>query len=360
MQVLTAEKFFDGHHLHGPTRITLGHDSTVQAIEDHDGPCQHWLLAPGLVDLQMNGWLDINVAGADPAAMSRLDRLLWNEGTSHWLGTIVSAPTDSMEHTLARLDALTDRAPGMIGIHSEGPFLGDRPGAHDRASIVEIDPDFLHRLPGSVRLVTMAAERSGAAEAIAHLRARGIRVSIGHSAPTRRQWDAALASGASMVTHVFNAMSGVHHRDGGLALWALTHEGITCGLIADGHHVSDDIIRLVFAAKSRFDEVVLVSDSVGWLHPGATKRGVSAETGVATLADGTLAGSATSLLGCVRHAVHSVGIDLASALRAATSTPSRYIGHPDAGVVTVGRACNIIALDASLAIQDRSPRVHAD
>lgn len=353
MRALTSSLFFDGRTLRGPTRINLDDNGTVLAIDDEPGSTEHHLIAPGLIDLQMNGWQDINVASADGSDLARLDALLWDEGTSRWLGTIVSAPSQSMARALARLDSNIASAPGMLGIHSEGPFLGGRPGAHDRSAIIDVDLDFLTRLPDSVHLVTLAAEQPGVAEAIELLRRRGVCVSIGHSAPTRAQWTTAVSHGAQMVTHVFNGMSGVHHRDGGLALWALVDEAVTCGLIADGHHVSHDIVKLVFAVKGPHDGVVLVSDSVGWMHPGAVARGVTADAGAAALADGTLAGSTSSLLGCVRRAVVDAGVDLSAALRAATTTPARMLGRADLGVVEVGRVCDIIAVDSSLAIQDR-------
>ena len=355
---LTGASFFDGHSMHGPTRIVVADNGMVRSIERWQGSTDHHLLAPGLVDLQMNGWGSIDVASLDQSTIVDLDAQLWEQGTSSWLATIVSAPLDRMSTTLDRLDALAGTTAGMIGVHTEGPFLGTRPGAHDRRAIVDIDTMYLDRLPDSVRLVTLAAEQPRAVEACARLAARHITVSIGHSAPDRQAWEAAVEAGATMVTHLFNGMTGVHHRDGGLALWALTDERICCGLIADGHHVADDAIHLAFATAG--DRIVLVSDSVAWKSRWAISQNVSISNGVAALPDGTLAGSSTSLLGCVRHAVLEAGLPLAEVLRAATSRPAMHIGRPDIGTIQVGRSCDMIALDEQLSIQDRWRHRSAD
>lgn len=356
--VLTSASFFDGHRMHGPTRVIIGNGGVVETIEEWDGPCDHHLISPGLVDLQMNGWAETDVASLDESSIVHLDGALWREGTSSWLATIVSASLERMSSVLHRLSALAPLAPGMIGIHTEGPFLGGRPGAHDRRAIVDIDAQYLDSLPPEVRLVTLAAEQPRAAEACAQLATRGITVSIGHSAPDRGEWEKTLDAGATMVTHLFNGMSGVHHRDGGLALWALTDERVVCGLIADGHHVSDDAVRLAFAAAG--DRVTLVSDSVAWASTWAQSRNVTIADGVAALPDGTLAGSSTSLLGCVRHAVIDVGLPVADVLRAATSRPAARVGRPDLGVIVSGRSCDVIALDEDFVVQDGSRRTSAD
>lgn len=362
MTRVSAERFFDGHRMSGPTTVELDGDGIVRAISPCSGRADHAVLCPGLVDLQMNGWEDVDVAGAAPSDLARLDEMLWREGTSHWLGTIVTAPLPSMTETLVRLNSARGDVPGMLGIHTEGPFLGGRPGAHDTSHIVAVDEPYLSHLPPSVRLVTLAAEAAGARAAIESLVARGVCVSIGHSAPTRHEWDLAVAAGARMVTHLFNGMSGVHHRDGGLALWALVDDRVTCGLIADAHHVADEIVALAFASAPA--RVVLVSDSVAWRSPWALSHGVSIDSGVAALPDGTLAGSATSVLGCLRHAVVDVGVDLEAALLAATSRPAELIGRGDdamrVGSIAVGHRCDVLALDEGLRVAERFRARRAD
>ena len=149
-----------------------------------------------------------------------------------------------------------------------------------------------------------------------------------------------------MVTHLFNGMSGVHHRDDGLALAALLDDRVTVGVIGDLVHVSTAATRLAFRAK-RGRGVVLVSDTVAWNSEWASARGVSVVDGAPRLADGTLAGSCTELAECVRR-VHDAGVDLPTVLRAATLAPAETIGAAFAGRVREGESCDILAFDTDL------------
>lgn len=344
---ITARRFYDGKILHGPTSITV-RDSTVTHIEPSDDECDHSLVSPGLVDLQMNGWDDIDVAEADKSHLVKLSQSLWSEGTSHWLGTIVTAPLDRMVERLSRLHEIfqTSSIRGFTGLHVEGPFLGRAPGAHDQRWIVEVDSDVITGFPTSVRVVTMAPEATGSLAACADLVARGVVVSAGHSRPDRDVFDNFVDAGATMVTHLFNGMSGIHHRDGGLALWALLDERLTLGLIADGHHVSADAVALAFRLAA--PRICLVSDSVAWSSQRSVARGVRHDRGVATLPDGTLAGSSTSLAGCVRWAVTNAGVPLTDALASATSIPARLVGRPELGTVEVGSTTDLVFFDDDL------------
>lgn len=346
---IAAASLFDGDTMHGPTQLTV-EDGIVTSIK----PCPpasatHHLVAPGLVDLQMNGWDTVDVAGADRDSIDVLDGMLASEGTMHWLGTLT---TDSLQRLTAKLELLhtivADGGTGCMGIHLEGPFLGAATGAHPRSHVAPMDRGWITSLPSSVRLVTMGAEIEGFGDASGLLGARGTVVSIGHSRPDARQFGAAVAAGASMVTHLFNAMSGVHHREDGLALLALTDRRVRVGLIADMIHVSPAAVQLTFLAKPQ--GVCLVSDSVAWNGTWAVARGVTVEQGAPRLPDGTLAGSSTSLLGCVRNVVTRCGVDISTALRAATSTPARLIGREDIGVITVGSRFTAVSLDEHLGV----------
>lgn len=344
---LTTQRFFDGTALHGPTAVTLD-NGIVSRLEAHRGECDQHLISPGLVDLQMNGWRDIDIADSDADSLAELSESLWNEGTAHWLATIVTAPLDRMQERLDRLHMAheTGAVHGFVGVHVEGPFLGRAPGAHDTRHIVDVDLDAIARFPNSVRLVTVAPEAQGAAAACRTLRERGVVVSAGHSKPDRQTFSGFVDAGASMVTHLYNGMSGIHHRDGGMALWALTDDRLTLGLIADGCHVEADAVSLAFRAAA--DRICLVSDSVAWSSERAVARGVRLRDGAATLADGTLAGSATSLAGCLRWAVMNAGVDLSAALRSVTTIPARLIGRPDLGTVKVGSPGDLVFFDHEL------------
>src|SRR5258708_11409342 len=151
--------------------------------------------------------------------------------------------------------------PSIVGAHLEGPFLGGAPGAHQREHIRGIDGPFLSDLPDIVRIVTIAPEAAGALEAITRLRQRQVTVSLGHSTASYAEARAAVDAGASLVTHLFNAMGPLHHRNPGLAGAALVDDRVAVALIADGAHVALPVLKLAFRVKGR-GRVALVSDSV--------------------------------------------------------------------------------------------------
>ena len=342
---VSSERLFDGDSMHGPTVVTVEH-GVVTGIEPFEGEAEHQLITAGLVDLQVNGWDDVDVASADGPGIARLSELLAAEGTTHWLATVTTDSLPRLMDTVHRLGTvLSGGVHGPVGIHVEGPFLGGARGAHPREHVSEVDLDWLATLPDSVRIMTVGAEQELFGAAASVLRDKGTVVSVGHSRPTREDYEKAVAAGATMATHLFNAMSGVHHRDDSLALWVLTDDRVVAGLIADMVHVSAEAVTLAFLAKR--GALCLVSDSVGWRAPWAGARGVSVRDGAPRLPDGTLAGSSTSLLGCVRNVVSRCGVDISTALRAATSVPARILGRDDIGVVRVGMPFSAVALDGT-------------
>lgn len=349
-EVITAANFFDGMSLHGPSRVTCV-DGSIASIESHDGVADHHLLSPGLFDLQMNGLGSVDVARADPDEMVEIDSALLRAGTTNWLATIVTAPLDKLSERVMRLNEVmvSGRCPGMRGIHIEGPFLGGAPGAHRPDWIVPIDMEWLDALPDSVRMVTIAAEQPGVSEAVRSLVSRGIVVSIGHSRPASDDVDRMVEAGATMVTHLFNGMSGVHHRDYGLALAALTEDRLRAGLIADLVHVSPLAISLAFRAKSATG-VCLVSDTIAWDSTRAIAAGVGIVDGAPRLRDGTLAGSATPLSGAVRNCAHACAVPVEHALTAATMSPAKLLGETSTVAIKQGSPANLVAFDESLCV----------
>jgi N-acetylglucosamine-6-phosphate deacetylase len=347
---ITCDQFFDGDVLHGPRRVVIDGDGTVVSIQPSSGPSDVAVLSPGFVDVQMNGFRDVNVAGASVADLQRLDDYLIGYGTTSWLGTIVTAPLASLTAAINSLQETYESklVPGFRGIHIEGPFLGSAPGAHQTKHIIACDLDWILHLPESVRLMTVAPEQVDVLNAIQLLVAKGITVSLGHSRPTRQQFDDSIARGAHMVTHLYNGMSGVHHRDQGLALWALTHSSIAMGLIVDLVHVQPDAVTLAFqAAASR---VCLVSDSVAWMRPSGTLFDIEVRDGAPRLSDGTLAGSSTPLGVCVQNAVLHCGVSLISALASATSIPADLVKMTSVGRIRIGQKADLVALDSDLSV----------
>ena len=342
---ITTRLFFDGDSMHGPTSITI-EGSTVAAIEPLRGEADHHLVCPGLVDLQMNGFGSVDCSRANASELAALDARLASLGTTSWLATIVTAPLDRLDESIGSITEAIEsgHVPGCRGIHVEGPFLGSAHGAHRSDWVREPDPTWVDALPDTVRLVTVGAESNASVDLVRALVDRGITVSLGHTRPSDAQYTAVVAAGASMVTHLFNGMSGVHHRDDGLALSALLDDRVATGLIADMVHVSPAAVSLAFRAK-RGRGVVLVSDSVAWESPWARSRGVSIRSGAPRLWDGTLAGSSTPLLDGLVRSVTEASVDVAAALRAATSTPADVIGDATIGRIRMGLPCDILTFD---------------
>lgn len=349
MNILTTEQFFDGETLHGARIIEVDNDGIVSSISPFDGEAEYAYVVPGFVDVQMNGFDKWDVASSSVEEMVSLDKALADQGTTSWLATIVSGPLNKMSESISRIIDAMAHMQGCIGIHVEGPFLGQSPGAHDTRFIIDADIEWIQQLPREVRLVTIAAENRNAKDAIASLKAQGIVVSLGHSQPTQSQCADAIQNGAKMVTHLFNGMSGVHHRNDGLALEALTNEDLYAGVIADMVHVQPKAISLAFAAKSS-SRICLVSDSIAWVAPWALSHGVRIADGAPRLADGTLAGSCTPLAHCVQNVVSRCNVAPEDAFRAATSSPARLLNMASVGHIQVGHKADINGLDSTLRV----------
>ena len=345
----------------GPAEVVTDESGSIVAIDPitPETPVPDVTLVPGFIDLQVNGVDDVDVAAARGDDWRRLGELLLDQGVTSWCPTLVTNELDRFTAPLERMTEARDRSgpafglPSIIGAHLEGPFLGGAPGAHPRNLIIPIDLDWLGALGDVVRLVTIAAEIPLAAEAAALLRRRGVVVSIGHSTPPADAVGAVVAAGASMVTHLFNGMSGVHHREPGLASVALVDDRITIGLIADLVHVEQHAIQLAFRAKP-VDRVALVTDAVAW-RAGAVGSGtagirIELRDGAARLAVGTLAGGAATMDAMIRNVVQICGVPLERALMAASSNPARVMGCTDRGEIAIGKRADMVALDTDLRI----------
>jgi N-acetylglucosamine-6-phosphate deacetylase len=304
------------------------------------------LAVPGLVDLQVNGVGDVDLLAADAEALRRAGTALLAGGVTAVQPTFVSAPEEAVCAALRGLPR-DGFGPRLVGAHLEGPFLSpQRLGAHDPAALRAPDLALLRRLlrAGPVRQVTLAPELPGALGLVDELVARGVTASCGHSDAGAAQAHAAFDRGARTVTHLFNAMRPPTAREPGIALAALAREDVDVQLIADSHHLADETLLVAWRAAA--GRVALVSDAVG--TQGLAGLPVRAgRDGAMRRADGTLAGSAQTLLHGVRR-LHGLGADLAAALHAATAVPARIARRPDLGRLAVGAAADVVVLDDRL------------
>ena len=319
----------------------------ITSVVPTSGPVPDRVLVPGFVDLQVNGIDDIDVAHADEAGWDRLDSLLAAQGTTTWLPTLVTAPLDAYPRRLGSIAAAAARPgprPRIAGAHLEGPFLGDRPGAHPPHLVVAPDVEWITSLPPIVGLVTLGPEADGAHAAIRAVAARRGVAAIGHSGATLAQATAAIGAGARLVTHGFNAMSPLHHREPGMVGAFLTDDRVAVSLIADGEHVHPAALDIAFRCKPD-GRVLLVTDAVAWRAERAGAIGIVGDGTVPRLADGTIAGSTLTMDSAVAFVVTRVGVTLERAVRAASTTPAALLGLNDRGALAVGRRADVVALD---------------
>jgi len=336
---------------HGPTGIEVvgGRIAGVRPLVD--GGLPDWTLVPGFVDLQVNGIGSVDVARAAGADWEALDAALVAQGVTAWCPTLVSAPLERYAAPLARIVEAAARVgscPAILGAHLEGPFLGDRHGAHPDGFVVAPDLGWVAGLEG-VGLMTIGPEAPGALDLIRALVDRGIVAGIGHTAADPEVVTVAVDAGASLFTHLFNASGTVGARSPGPVGAALTDDRLAVSLIADLVHLDPLTLDLAIRAKPT-DRVVLVTDAVAWSSPWAQDQGIAVVDGAPRLPDGTIAGSALTMDQAVRNLTQVVGVDLADAVRFASTNPARLMGHPDRGVLAVGARADIVALDAELRV----------
>ncbi len=314
-------------------------------------------LLPGFVDLQVNGYFGVELASAEISGFETVASRLPQTGTTSFLPTFITGPIEKMAASLRRAAAshgeltANERNARILGIHLEGPFISARrAGAHNPAWIVDPTPAALSTLldagSGLVKLVTMAPELDGAIGAIKQLADAGVRVSVGHSDATAHQVSAAARSGATMVTHLFNAQRPLHHREPGVVGQALADNRLTSSLIADLHHVSGQVVAIAFAAAP--GRICLVTDAAACagMPPGRYELGGEpielpvGDGAPPVRADGTLAGSALRMDSAVANMV-ATGVGLADAVTAATRIPADLIGRKDLGRIAIGAAADL-------------------
>jgi N-acetylglucosamine-6-phosphate deacetylase len=243
-----------------------------------------------------------------------------------------------------------------LGVHLEGPFLSPvRLGTHPPEHRRDPDEALLHRwlAAGPVAAVTLAPELPGALDLVRELAGRGVLVSVGHSDATAEQAHAGFDAGARTVTHLFNAMSPLHHRAPGVPGAALGRPDVVVQLVVDGHHLHADAVRTAWAAARGRTVLVTDATAASARPDGAYDlAGVPVEVRAGAVRNeaGVLAGSALTLDAAVRNACE-LGIDLAEALVAATEAPARLLGRPDVGRLRPGGPADLVVLDDTLRVE---------
>ncbi|HEX5290495.1 MAG TPA: N-acetylglucosamine-6-phosphate deacetylase, partial [Streptosporangiaceae bacterium] len=318
-------------------------------------------LAPGFVDLQVNGYYGVELQDARRDGWAHVIERLPETGTTAFVPTFVTAPVERLARALREAATFRMGLPfgsRVIGVHLEGPFLSpDRRGAHNPAWLTDPTPaavdDLIDAGGDMLRLVTIAPERPGALPAITRLTAAGILVSVGHTDATAAQVAAAADAGARMVTHLYNAQRPLGNYEPGVVGQALTDPRLTSGLIADLHHVNVPACLIALAAAP--GRIALVTDAAACagMPPGRYLLGgepIELPPGAGQpprRPGGGLAGSALRMDAAVAN-LAGAGVSLPDLITAATSIPADLIGCPDLGRIALGAAGDLVWLGPDL------------
>ena len=335
------------------TRAELTIPANARVIDFGDA-----ILTPGLVDIHIHGAAGHDVMEGDGESLAAIERLLSQHGVTSYCPTTVTAPLDETLAALEKLARAVDSAKTAahadraqpLGIHLEGPFLSHaRPGVHPPVSLQpaseRVFTPMWEAAAGQVAILTIAPELTGALELIAEAARRGICVSIGHTNADSDEARAGIKAGARHVTHAFNAMRRMEHRDPGVLGVVLTDDSITADIIVDGLHVEPEVVDLFLRTKG-LERAVLISDALSatGMPDGRYRLGmfeVEVREGRCE-SHGKLAGSVLTLDEAIRNVMRFARLTFQDSVRLATLNPARVLGMADRkGVLKVGADADV-------------------
>jgi N-acetylglucosamine-6-phosphate deacetylase len=313
----------------------------AQPLEDVLDLGGDWVSLGG-VDLQINGALGLAFPDLNPSNASQLNAIgqfLWQQGVDGYCPTIVTTSIDNIHQameTIAHFSPTSTPTAEILGIHLEGPCLNlQKRGAHPAQFLQPLTIERLKTILSDyspwVKIITLAPELDPTGEVLPYLISLGITVSLGHSLATADQAQAAFDQGATMVTHAFNAMPPLHHREPGLLGAAILDDRVRCGFIADGQHLDPRMIQILWRSDPK--GLFLVSDALSPLglpdgrYPWDSRQ-IEVINGTARLPDGTLSGTTLSLLTGVQNLVRWGVCSMEAAIGLATVAPREAIGLP--------------------------------
>ena len=361
-RVVTTDGVLDGGwvQVEGATITAVGTDRPPESGTDLGGA---WLL-PGYVDLHTHGG---NQGSIDESAAGLATSVAFHRahGTTRTLASVVTGSVDHMCAVAGWIADAVEAGPSaaghIVGVHLEGPFISTaRCGAQDPEQIRDPDPAVLRRLldagRGTVRMITIAPERPGALDAIRTVTAEGVIAAIGHTDTYYADAVAGIEAGARVITHAFNGMRGIHHRDPGAIGAGLDHPALVAEVINDGMHLHNAAVRLLaetFAGRFALITDAMAAAGVGDGEYGLGDRRVIVKDGMAVLEGGSsIAGSTLTMERAVQRAVREVGLPIEVVAAAAATTPARVLGGEKRfGSIAAGLDADLVVLDDDLAVR---------
>ncbi|PFG30699.1 N-acetylglucosamine-6-phosphate deacetylase [Paramicrobacterium agarici] len=324
------------------------------------------IIAPGFIDTHVHGALGRNLMEASSDAVDSVGRYLVSQGVTSFVAATASVPLTSIEVSLAGLSSCSkrsgaDNTAALLGVHLEGPFISaERRGVHRREYLLEPTDSNLSRVmdaaDGALRICTIAPELTRGIPAIERLRADGVVPSIGHTDADYAATSRAIRAGARRATHLWNGMPPVHHRAPGPVAALLADDRVRAEVVADGIHISPEMLAAHFAVEPIAARMMLVSDGsdVTGLADGPQQRWegtrVTLTNGVARNSAGTIAGSTSSVFDGVRTLAEA-GVPLAYALYSASTVPAESLGYTRIGRLKVGAKADLVMLDDALSLR---------
>ena len=314
------------------------------------------VLLPGFIDVHIHGSAGIDVLDATPEQLTEVAVFLATQGVTGWVPTFVPAADDVYASAVEAIATSAQNSSGarVLGVHYEGPFVNSAQcGAlHTEYFKTYSGPRDLNNLPvpaDLVRMTTLAPEIDGGVDLVRELKSRGWVISIGHTRASLEVLDAALAAGAHHMTHFMNAMAPLHHRAPGPIAWGISHDDVTCDVIADGIHLDPFMLRLLLKVKGERG-ISLISDAISAAGKGDGDYQIWGETirvknGRTSNAAGSIAGSVITMLDAVRL-MHSLDVSFVELAQMASSNPARLLGlDHECGSIAVGKRADLVAVD---------------
>jgi N-acetylglucosamine-6-phosphate deacetylase len=347
--------------LEGATIAEIGTSTRGETGADALELAGRWVV-PGFIDLHCHGGGGHSMLSADPAEIRATVSFHRAHGTTRTLASLVTAPIEELLAGLAAVRQAMESDDGIAGAHLEGPFLSpSRAGAHDPRHLLPPDPATFDRLldaaGGALRVITVAPELPGAMDLVRMAVEAGVVVAIGHSDADYGQAMEAFDAGATLVTHLFNAMRPWHHRQPSLVGAALARPTVACELINDGFHLHDATVTTAMRAAGS-DRVAFITDAIPatGLGDGVHRLGpatVRVSAGAARLGDGyTLAGSTLTMDAALRRSGRDQRTPMESIAEACSTTPARVLGIGDTvGSIAPGLAADLVVLSDALEVE---------
>ena len=334
--------------------VAIGKLDNVEPIFDTDG-----VVLPGFIDEHIHGAGGADAMDGTEEALQTISEYVAKEGTTGFLATTMTQSPENIGKALKNVKTVREKGEykgaEVLGVHLEGPFISPKHvGAQPLEYVAKPAPETFDKYNeisgGNIKVVTLAPEVEGGLDLVKHLAKIGVVASIGHTGAKFSDMEAAVAAGATNVTHTYNAQTPLHHREAGVVGAAMLIDELNCEMICDTIHVSVPAIK-IFVKNKPHDKFTLITDAMRakGMPDGLSELGgqqVFVKNGEARLSDGTLAGSVLKMNVAVKNLVEKVGVSFTDAVDFASANPAKNLGlYDERGSIEVGKRADFAVMD---------------